>query len=109
MRSPAATKTWRAAGSSTISASSRRFLAITLQLGGNESNFDIISAYGPTAQSDDDEKDKFFSEFQETLDAYKEEYITIILGDELQGRIPTRTRFRRNQRGSRPSRTWSLK
>ena len=79
--SPEAAKAWRSAGSKARSVPSGRILAVSLQLGGQEGCWNIITVYGPTSQCGDSEKDQFWTELQETYDAYPADQITLITGD----------------------------
>jgi hypothetical protein len=79
--SPAASKAWREAKSRSVSVTSGRILAVTLQLGGNEGTWNIITVYGPTSQSSDSEKERFWDELQETYDSYPSDTMTVIIGD----------------------------
>ena len=60
--SPEAAKAWRSAGSKARSVPSGRILAVSLQLGGQEGCWNIVTVYGPTSQSGDSEKDQFWTE-----------------------------------------------
>ena len=64
-----AAKAWRSAGSKARSAPSGRILAVSLQLGGQEGCWNIITVYPSTSQCPDSEKDQFWTELQETYDA----------------------------------------
>ena len=55
--SPEAAKAWRAAGAKSRSTATGRIIAITLELGGSEGKWHIISVYGPTSQCSEEEKD----------------------------------------------------
>ena len=79
--SPEAAKSWRAAGAKSRSSSTGRILAITLQLGGSEGKWNIVTVYGPTSQCGEAEKEQFFSELQDTLDSFPQTEVTVIIGD----------------------------
>ena len=79
--SPEATKAWRAAGSVSNSSDTGRILALSFKLGGSEGSWHIISVYGPTSQSTNGEKDRFWNELQDIYDSFSRDQIVHVTGD----------------------------
>eukprot|EP00435_Cladocopium_sp_Y103_P055238 s395_g18.t1 len=79
--SPPAVTAWHRAGQRCKSFSSGRLLHATFALAGQEGRWHVISCYGPTLQQSDDEKARFWQDFDSIWDSIPQREVAFSVGD----------------------------